>query len=95
MATSHWQRHCKGSQDHYCSLWAGLAKNKNQNFEETIFQKKKFAHGEKENLGDYSLILEYAELSFPILNNYSTKKRQPCPRATVFTLELLHQRLST
>jgi hypothetical protein len=28
-------------------------------------------HGEKENFEEYSLILEFAELSFPSLNNYS------------------------
>jgi hypothetical protein len=36
-------------------------------------------HGEKENFEGYSLILEYAELSFPILNNYLAKKRRPYP----------------
>jgi hypothetical protein len=58
------------------------SKNKNRNFEEIFFQIF-FSHGEKENFEEYSLILEYAELSFPILNNYSAKKRRPYPRATV------------
>jgi hypothetical protein len=48
-----------------------------------LFQKKVFLHGEKENFEEYSLILEFAELSFPILNNYLAKMRRPCPRATV------------
>jgi hypothetical protein len=50
-------------------LGIGLAKNnsknKNQNFEEIIFSNY-FLHGEKENFEEYSLLLEYAELSFPI-----------------------------
>jgi hypothetical protein len=49
-----------------------------------LFQEQVFLHGEKENFEEYSLILEFAELSFPILNNYSAEMRQPCPRATVF-----------
>jgi hypothetical protein len=48
-----------------------------------LFQKKVFLHGEKENFEEYSLILEFAELSFPILNNYSIEMCRPCPRATV------------
>jgi hypothetical protein len=48
-----------------------------------FFQNLFFSHGEKENFEEYSLILEYAELSFPTLNNYSTEKRRPCPRAMV------------
>jgi hypothetical protein len=38
---------------------------------------------EKKNFEKYSLILEYAQLSFPILNNYSAKKHRPYPQATV------------
>jgi hypothetical protein len=48
-----------------------------------LFQKKVFLHGEKENFEEYSLIWEFAELSFPSLNNYSAEMRRPCPRATV------------
>jgi hypothetical protein len=48
----------------YCSLGARLAKynskNKNQNFEEITFSNFIFLHGEKENFGEYLLILEYA-----------------------------------
>jgi ribosomal protein RSM22 (predicted rRNA methylase) len=40
-------------------------------------------HGEKENFKEYSLNLKYAELSFPILNNYSAEMCQPCPHATI------------
>jgi hypothetical protein len=40
-------------------------------------------HGEKEEFEEYSLFLEYAELSFAILINYSTEKNRTCPRATV------------
>jgi hypothetical protein len=36
-------------------------------------------HGEKEDFEEYSLNLEYAELSFPILNNYLAERPQPCP----------------
>jgi hypothetical protein len=49
-----------------------------------LFQKKVFLHGEKENFEEYSLILEFAELSFPILNNYLAEMCRPCPRATVY-----------
>jgi hypothetical protein len=48
-----------------------------------FFQNKSFLYGKKETFEEYSLILEYAELSFPILNNYLAEKRQPCPRAMV------------
>jgi hypothetical protein len=69
----------------YKSLEVALAKkkskNKNQIFEEKVFQI--FLHGEKEDFEKYSLNLEYVELNFPILNNYSTEKCQSCPRATV------------
>jgi hypothetical protein len=34
-------------------------------------------HGEKENFEEYFLILEYAKLSFPILNNYLAEKCRP------------------
>jgi hypothetical protein len=33
-----------------------------------FFQNKSFLQGEKETFEEYSLILEYAELNFPILN---------------------------
>jgi hypothetical protein len=59
------------------------SKNKNQNFDEIIFQEKVFLHGQKENFEENFIILEYAELSFSILNNYSAKKNRPCPPATV------------
>jgi hypothetical protein len=59
------------------------SKNKNRNFEE-IFFSIFFLQGEKENFEEYSLILEYDELSFPILNNYSAEKCQPYPRAMVY-----------
>jgi hypothetical protein len=42
-----------------------------------------FLYGEKEDFEKYFLNLEYAALSFPILNNYSTERRQPYPQATV------------
>jgi hypothetical protein len=49
-------------------------KNKTKILRKLFFQKKAFLHGEKENFEEYSLILEYAELSFPILNNYLAEK---------------------
>jgi hypothetical protein len=41
-------------------------------------------YSEKENFEEYPLNLEYAELSFPILNNYLVERRRPCPRAMVY-----------
>jgi hypothetical protein len=66
--------------------WVGqkkVLKIKTEILRKFFFQFFFFLHGEKENFEEYSLILEYAELSFPILNNYLAEKRQPCPRATV------------
>jgi hypothetical protein len=47
------------------------------------FQIYIFCTVKKEDFEEYFLNLEYAKLSFPILNNYLTKKRRPCSRATV------------
>jgi hypothetical protein len=49
-----------------------------------LFQKKVFLYGEKENFEEYSLILEFARLNFPILNNYLVEMHWPCPWATVY-----------
>jgi hypothetical protein len=49
------------------------SKNKNRNFEKKNFNF--FLHGEKKDFEEYSLNLEYAKLSFPILNNYSIERR--------------------
>jgi hypothetical protein len=59
------------------------SKNKNRNFEEIIFSKKVFLHGEKENFEEYSLFLESTQLSFAILINYLARKWRTCPRTTV------------
>jgi hypothetical protein len=40
-------------------------------------------YGEKENFEEYSLFLEFAELTFAILINYLAEKNRSCPRATV------------
>jgi hypothetical protein len=58
-----------------------ILKIKTEILRKLFFQKNVFLCGEKENFEEYSLILEYAELSFPILNNYSAEKHRPCPRA--------------
>jgi ribonuclease HI len=44
-------------------------------------------HGEKENFEEYSLFLEFAELSFAILINFSARKWRACPRTTVIGLQ--------
>jgi hypothetical protein len=71
----------------YCSPgpWSAKknSKKKTEISRKLLFQKKVFLDGEKKNSEEYSLILEFAELSFPILNNYSAEMRRPCPRATV------------
>jgi hypothetical protein len=52
-----------------------------------------FLHGEKENFEKYSLILEFAELSFPSLNNYSAEMRRPYPRATIYASFIINAHL--
>jgi hypothetical protein len=47
-------------------------------------------HGEKENFEEYSLFLEYAELSFAILINYLAEKNRPCPPATVCNIHFIN-----
>jgi hypothetical protein len=59
-----------------------LAKKKSKNKNRIL----NFLYGKKEDFEKYSLNLEYAKLNFPILNNYSAKKRQPCPWATVHVI---------
>jgi hypothetical protein len=59
------------------------SKNKNRNFEEIIFSIFIFLHGEKENFEEYSLFLESAEFTFPILIIYSARKCQIYPRSMV------------
>jgi hypothetical protein len=49
-----------------------------------LFFLKVFLHGEKENFEEYSLFLEFAELSFAILINYSARKWRTCPRTMVY-----------
>jgi hypothetical protein len=62
------------------------SKNYNRIFEIIFYSNLIFLHIEKENFEEYSLNLESAEFSFPILNNYSAEKRRPCPRATIFPI---------
>jgi hypothetical protein len=63
------------------------SKNKNRNFEEIIFSIFIFLHGEKENFEEYSLFLESAEFTFPILINYSARKCRACPCTTILNLQ--------
>jgi hypothetical protein len=58
-----------------------------------LFQKKVFLHGEKENFEEYSLILEFPELSFLSLNNYSAEMRRPCPRG--YSIQISYEFLLT
>jgi hypothetical protein len=44
--------------------------------------------GEKEDFGEYSLNLEHAKLSFPILNDYLVERHRPCPRAMVHQITM-------
>jgi hypothetical protein len=62
------------------------SKNKNQNFEEITFSNFIFLQGDKENFEEYLLILEYAKLSFPILNNYLGEKHESYSQAMVVVL---------
>ena len=62
-----------------------ILKIKNQNFKEIIVSKF-FLHGEKDNFEEYSLILEFAKLNFPILNNYLAVMCRPYPRAIVLSI---------
>ena len=60
-----------------------ILKIKTKILRKLLFQGKVFLHGEIENFEEYSLILEFAELIFPILNNYLVKMHWPCPWAMV------------
>jgi hypothetical protein len=62
------------------------SKNKNRIFEIIFYSILIFLYSEKENFEEYSLNLEFAKFSFPILNNYLVEKRRPCPRAIVMEL---------
>jgi hypothetical protein len=82
---SHWKDGAYGTEFLYRSPGAGSAKNKNsknknRNFEEIIFSKKSFLHGEKEDFEEYSLFLESAEFNFDILINYLAEENRPYPK---------------
>ena len=60
------------------------SKNNTKILRNFFLKQRSFLHGGKENFEKYSLILEYAEWSFPILNNFDpSREERPCPRATV------------